>query len=577
MATLIKGKIFSNGEIVTPASIHQLVDEATISGIVNADISSSAAIADTKLATISTANKVSPAAVTGLVNDLTILSNVLGSHTHDNRYYTETEMIALLDGKQASGSYAPATGIAPSAITGTAVITTDSRLSNARTPLTHTHDDRYYTETEIDDKLSGLPVSGHTHTIANVTNLQTTLDGKQASGSYAPATGIAPSAITGTAVITTDSRLSNARTPLTHTHDASEITSGTLPNARTTATNANTASAIVARDASGNFSAGSITGDAVNSSFGAIRIGRGSGNDATNTALGGGAPLSSITNGLNNVAVGYDSQKLTTTGDRNVSVGRESLFNNTTGSSNVAIGTVAGNKNSGSLNTAIGDSAAYHNTGVGNTALGAMSLNLHTTANNSTAIGYSAGSTGNFTNATSLGYTADVTANNQVQLGNSSTTTFAYGAVQNRSDERDKADIRPTILGLDFIKAIEPVDYKWDFREDYRPAPPQVPGLNATQAELDEYAAAKSKYLEDIKFVNLTTNGTHKRTRYHHGVIAQQVQQVIDLSGVDFGGFQDHKIGGGDDVLSIGYLEFIAPLIKAVQELAARVEALENL
>ena len=107
------------------------------------------------------------------------------AHTHDDRYYTETEMNTLLAGKQASGNYAPATGIAPTAITGTAVITTDSRLSDARTPLTHTHDDRYYTETEMN----------------------TLLAGKQASGSYAPATGIAPSAISGTAVVTSDSRL----------------------------------------------------------------------------------------------------------------------------------------------------------------------------------------------------------------------------------------------------------------------------------------------------------------------------------------------------------------------------------
>jgi hypothetical protein len=56
-----------------------------------------------------------------------------------------------------------------------------------------------------------------------------------------------------------DSRLSDARTPTSHTHSAADITSGTLANARTTATNANTANTIVARDASGNFSAGTIT------------------------------------------------------------------------------------------------------------------------------------------------------------------------------------------------------------------------------------------------------------------------------------------------------------------------------
>lgn len=65
---------------------------------------------------------------------------------------------------------------------------------------------------------------GHTHTISDVTGLSTALDGKQASGSYAPATGIAPSAINGTAVITTDSRLSDSRTPTSHTHPLSDIT-----------------------------------------------------------------------------------------------------------------------------------------------------------------------------------------------------------------------------------------------------------------------------------------------------------------------------------------------------------------
>ena len=40
----------------------------------------------------------------------------------------------------------------------------------------HTHDDRYYTETEIDTKLNGKANSSHTHSIGNVTNLQSKLD-----------------------------------------------------------------------------------------------------------------------------------------------------------------------------------------------------------------------------------------------------------------------------------------------------------------------------------------------------------------------------------------------------------------
>lgn len=53
----------------------------------------------------------------------------------------------------------------------------------------HAHDDKYYTEAEIDSKvstlntaISGKAASSHTHNISDVTNLQSTLDGKAASG-----------------------------------------------------------------------------------------------------------------------------------------------------------------------------------------------------------------------------------------------------------------------------------------------------------------------------------------------------------------------------------------------------------
>ena len=71
-------------------------------------------------------------------------------------------------------------------------------------------------------------------------------------------------------------------------------------------------------------------------------------------------------------------------------------------------------------------------------------------------------------------------------------------------------------------------------------------------------------------------DGSNKRERFHQGFIAQEVKQTIDSMGVDFGGYQDHSIAGGQDVKSLGYQEFIAPLVKAVQELSARVVVLEN-
>jgi hypothetical protein len=50
MATITKGKTFISGETVEPADLHNLVDLGTISNIVDADISASAAIAGSKLA-----------------------------------------------------------------------------------------------------------------------------------------------------------------------------------------------------------------------------------------------------------------------------------------------------------------------------------------------------------------------------------------------------------------------------------------------------------------------------------------------------------------------------------------------
>jgi hypothetical protein len=147
-------------------------------------------------------------------------------------------------------------------------------------------------------------------------------------------------------------------------------------------------------------------------------------------------------------------------------------------------------------------------------------------------------------------------------LGNSSTTTYAYGAVQDRSDARDKADIQPTDLGLNFIMALQPRKFRWDMREDYRPPKPEP------DAAPEDWAA----YDEACKLENLTHDGSKKRNRFHQGLIAQEVKSTMDAMGVDFGGYQDHKINGGQDVLTIGYEEMIAPLIKAIQELKAEFD-----
>jgi hypothetical protein len=182
-----------------------------------------------------------------------------------------------------------------------------------------------------------------------------------------------------------------------------------------------------------------------------------------------------------------------------------------------------------------------------NTAIGYDTLRNNTSGGSNTAVGaYSMESNTTFANCSALGFQASITASNQVQLGNSSTTTYVYGTVQNRSDARDKKDVKDTELGLEFINSLRPVDFKWDLREDY-----------------------KTEDNNDLS--SITTDGSKKRNRFHHGLIAQEVKAILEAKGIDFGGFQDHSICGGQDVLSIGYDELIAPLIKAVQELSTEL------
>jgi hypothetical protein len=228
-------------------------------------------------------------------------------------------------------------------------------------------------------------------------------------------------------------------------------------------------------------------------------------------------------------------------------------------------------------NTAVGGLAAANmQTGIENSTIGYRSMNDVTNATRNVALGFRALSglteainctavghdslrfmvdgtvaSGTGTNRTGLGINTRVSGDNQLQLGNAATTTYAFGAVQNRSDIRDKADIRATRLGLDFIEKLRPVDFKWDYRDDY------------------------FDYDEEGNLVKLPKDGTKKRTRYHHGLIAQDVKQVCDELGLDFGGYQDHAVNNGCDVKTIGYEELIAPLIKAVQELSEEVKTLK--
>jgi hypothetical protein len=136
---------------------------------------------------------------------------------------------------------------------------------------------------------------------------------------------------------------------------------------------------------------------------------------------------------------------------------------------------------------------------------------------------------------------------NTYALGNASyvyTGVWATDTSINTSDARRKADITDCDLGLDFIAALRPVSYRWQEKVIRIDQDPET--------------------LADVPVMG-------PGVRPHYGLIAQEVATVLGEQ--DFAGYI-HDVGA--DLYALRYSEFIAPLIKAVQELTARVEALES-
>ena len=268
--------------------------------------------------------------------------------------------------------------------------------------------------------------------------------------------------------------------------------------------------------------------------------------------------------GSQGVTIGNSSGK-TSNGNYNIVIGSSSYNSATSASAsqgNLCIGgqCMRGAITTASQNTTIG---VYNNldsltTGNYNSVLGSNSALKITTHNNNTICGANSMNVAGqaYNNCSILGANVNVlSGDNQVQLGDSATTVYTY-ATATRSDRRDKNCIKDCGLGLEFINNLTPRQYKFDYREDYK------------VITYDE----NKNVISEI----LPKDASKTRNREHCGLIAQEVKIVMDQMGVDFAGYQDSKYNGGSDVLHLNYLEFIAPMMKAIQELSQQNKQLEE-
>ena len=258
-----------------------------------------------------------------------------------------------------------------------------------------------------------------------------------------------------------------------------------------------------------------------------------------NTANGHQA-LYSNTTGTSNAANGQKALYSNTEGVCNTASGRNTLRSNTTGNYNTASGNQALYSNTeGDNNAASGYQALYYNTtGSKNTAFGRTALLLNTEGDYNTACGQSAGSSiteGDYN--TCLGHDAEpssATVDGEFVLGDSNVGTLRCNTstISALSDARDKTEVEPSTLGVDFLNKLNPVKFLWDTRE------------------------GNSK------------DGTHEI-----GFIAQELQAVQKESNTEF---LKMVIDENPERLEASYGQLVPILVQAIKELSAQVKELQS-
>tara|TARA_R100001443_G_scaffold113093_2_gene127379 strand:- start:3626 stop:5710 length:2085 start_codon:yes stop_codon:yes gene_type:complete len=329
-----------------------------------------------------------------------------------------------------------------------------------------------------------------------------------------------------------------------------------------------------------------ITGGHSNSFFG-YQAGEDHVNGDRNTCVGALAGKD-ITNTGDVTYVGHQAGQLNT-GSQNVAIGSSAMTVNGPANS-VAIGYQANRQGTGTRNVAVGDNALQQSgsasqcvsigyqsglaaTGASQTLLGYEAGNSITSGVQNVIIGHSADGTATVDNQIVIGYNAASNGANTVTLGNSSISGLhcEVDSISALSDSRMKDNVRDSALGLDFINALRPVKYEKkhgaDWPEEFK------------ETRFFEKTETHTRELEDgtTEEYQVTIPAAEKPAdwapRTEYGLIAQEVKSAMESHNAT--DWQGHKtLPNGSQAL--GYSSLVTVLVKAVQELTARIEQLEG-
>jgi hypothetical protein len=243
----------------------------------------------------------------------------------------------------------------------------------------------------------------------------------------------------------------------------------------------------------------------------------------SNFVAGVNAGNSIISGGNYNTVVGDEAGTAITTGDNNVAVGKSAGGAITTGTENTLLGSLAGDAlTTGASNTIIGyNIAANAVAGVRQVAIGSN---------------FTAGGDGTVRIGTQFGQAT-------LTLDGADTSWSAT------SDSRLKKDVADSTVGLNFIKSLRPVTFKWNAK-------------NAVDNSLPQYNADSS-------------DPVYGEGKAHHGFIAQEVKAVIDAHS-DVANGHNIWVEDPDGTQQVAPSALIPMLVKAVQELSATITTLQQ-
>ena len=143
---------------------------------------------------------------------------------------------------------------------------------------------------------------------------------------------------------------------------------------------------------------------------------------------------------------------------------------------------------------------------------------------------------------------------------------WAANGTINTSDRNKKENIEETKLGLNFVLALKPVSWKWKNEPSK-----QVERINYKKV-YDEKGNFKT--LEQEILIDVIPEKVYKRL--HHGFVNQDIEDLLKEMNIDTNDFSGFIKDKETNERALRYESFIAPMVKAIQELKQEIDDLKS-